>query len=179
MHDDDSDRTPDNDRDGGEEPVDAKWTVVPAVLCDPSSSPESALAVLMMAGASEATAHIRGPQPGAEVVDVTIRQFLRRGFALISTLDRAALCALPELASWCATLDRHTRTLLLREHGVLVYSGQLRLELPPNWYQALWRRGSMSLLIASDVPATGTFMASLDNARLAGNLVGATIPLAP
>jgi hypothetical protein len=155
----------------------ARWRVIPAVLSDTERSDRSPVAVLMMAAAPNTTAHTRDPQPGAELLDVTTARFLRRGFALVAVLDRTALVRLPIPEGWRATLAHDTRTLVIEEHRVPIYIGQIHIEIPPNWYRALFAHASVALLVASNVAAGETFMGSVDAARLAGNLVGATIPL--
>jgi hypothetical protein len=111
------------------------------------------------------------------VVDVTTVRFLRRGFALVAALDCAALMSLPAPAGWTVTLARDTRVLVIEEDGVPLHRGEIHLDIPPAWYQALFTRGQLALLVTSTIHDPDAFVDSLNDARLAGNLVGATIPL--
>jgi hypothetical protein len=156
----------------------AMWRIVPALLSGPETCDQSPVAIVMMTGGINAAVHTGDARPGADPVNVAAARFLRCGFALVAALDHAALSDLPTPAGWRATLARDTRTLVIEEHGVTIYAGPIDIEIPPNWYRALFSRGSIALLIASDLQEHDRFMTSIDHARLAGNLLGATIPLA-
>lgn len=67
----------------------------------------------------------------------------------------------------------------MTEPGGAFYDGDLGPHVPTGWTEALNRRRLLVVLVASELPPdpTGEPVPSLEQARRAGNIVAAQIPL--
>jgi hypothetical protein len=82
---------------------------------------------------------------------------------------------LPQVPGWHAQLIG--RTLRIGQHNEVLYTGRIDEDIPLYWYRAAATQGHLVIMIARDWTPPELSLGFLDQQRLAGNLVGATVRL--
>jgi hypothetical protein len=177
-------RPPDGDGPLGVPPAhtgDSSIWGVPALLSDigePATTQLAALILFLPRAEREEAARGIETSTGGEPIDPVATGYLRRGFGLVTSMDVAALCALPDPSGWTASLASASRTLRITDDRDSVITGPVDVLVPPNWYRSLTERACLVVLIASPLEPGDPVLASIEKTRLAGRLVGARVPLA-